>query len=164
MENCANEYIEAVTYSIMIYEDFNRHIFARWLEYMCFFFTNKICFFLSPKNYTLGIMQIRTNKYITNEQSIIKAIEIIKKVALRYNKEVDKNENEQTYLDAVYEIAGAYNCYDYDYQVSVQEIFTNIEKNYYNILDNYNNLYRRGKKYKHKFKRVSHSSFSNKIE
>ena len=154
MENCANEYIEAVTYSIMMYEDFNRHILARWIEYVCFFFTNKICFFLPTKNYTLGIMQIRTNKYITNEQSIIKAIEIIKKVALRYKQEVDKNESEQTYLDAVYEIAGDYNCGNYDYQVAVQEIFTSIEKNYERIIDDYNNIDKRSKTYKHNVKRA----------
>lgn len=154
-DNCSNEFLEAVTYSIMIYEDFNRHILARWIEYVCFFFTNKICFFLPPKNYTLGMMQIRTNKYITNEQSIIKAIEKIKKAAMKYKQK------EHNYIYAVQEIAGFYNCYNDEYQNAIKDVFMNIEKNYNNILDNYNNLCRRGKKYKHKYKRASHSNLSN---
>lgn len=151
-DNCSNEYLEAVTYSIMIYEDFNRHIIARWIEY--------ISFFLTKKNHTLGIMQVNTNKLINDEQSIILAIEKIKKAALKY-KQKEQN-NKETYIYAVHEIAGFYNCYNDGYQNAIQDVFMNIEKKYYNILENFNNLYRRDKKNKHKFKRVSHSNLSNK--
>lgn len=61
-----NDFYEALTYSIMIYEDFNRPIVIRWIEYLRFFITKK--------PHTLGIMQIMTNTYINNEDSIRLAI------------------------------------------------------------------------------------------
>lgn len=48
-----NGFYEALTYSIMIYEDFNRPRVVRWIEY--------IRFWITKKPHSLGIMQVQTN-------------------------------------------------------------------------------------------------------
>lgn len=58
-----NEKLKAIVYSVIIIEDFNRYPIARKLEYI-FFRLNK------KKMRTLGIMQVRTDKYISNEDSV----------------------------------------------------------------------------------------------
>ena len=50
-----NDFYEALTYSIMIYEDFNRPRVVRWIEYLRFWITRK--------PHTLGIMQVTTDKH-----------------------------------------------------------------------------------------------------
>ena len=62
--------LNILVYAIMIFEDYNRPWFIRLLEYVKFFYT---------KEATLGIMQVKTKKFINNVESIQLAIEKIKK-------------------------------------------------------------------------------------
>ncbi len=131
-EKCSNEFYEAATYSIMIYENFNRPPFVRLIEYLHFYITKK--------PHTLGIMQVHTDKYINNETSIINAIKIITEATLKYkhNKKDSSCKDEPEY--AIYNIAGIYNCNNYEYQNEIQNIFINIKRNYNNIDENYNEI------------------------
>lgn len=58
-----NEVLEAITYAILIYEDFNRPKLARVIE--------NIKFRLTKKTHTLGVMQVSTNKLLTDNESVI---------------------------------------------------------------------------------------------
>lgn len=132
---CSNEFYEAATYAIMICEDFNRPVIIRWIEY--------IRFFITKKPHTLGIMQVRTDKYINNRISIIKGIDIIKKAAYKHKKEIKRGKDESDYDSphyAIYKIAGIYNCNNEDYQSEVSSIFDTIESLYKNINDSYNTI------------------------
>ena len=104
-----NDKLEALTYSIMIYEDFNRPAIVRFFE--------KISFQIKKKPHTLGIMQFYTNKYITDKESLELGIQkikkdyktvkneiqltsdyfIIKEVAIKYN-------SGNKYADEIYEL------------------------------------------------------------
>jgi hypothetical protein len=58
-----NDILKAVTYAIIIHENFNRSIVVRWLE--------NIAFFITKRPHSLGVMQFPTNEYITDKQSVI---------------------------------------------------------------------------------------------
>jgi len=77
-----NDLYEALTYSIMIYEDYNRPRIIRWIEY--------IRFFITKKEHSLGIMQVKTTTYINNKDSLLLAMNIIK---TNTQKIIAENEN-----------------------------------------------------------------------
>lgn len=58
-----NEALDVLVYAILIYEDFNRPRITRWVEYLFFFLQRT-----RPR--TLGIMQFRTTRYITDTESV----------------------------------------------------------------------------------------------
>ena len=64
-----NKKLKLLTYSIMIYENYNRPMIIRVLEYIKFFIIGRA---------TLGVMQVTTKKYITNEESVKIGYKIIK--------------------------------------------------------------------------------------
>ena len=64
--------LESLIYTIMIYENFNRPPFFRFLERMIFPYFSK----------TLGIMQVETKEKISDEQSVDIAIE---RISNKYN-------------------------------------------------------------------------------
>lgn len=156
--NCPNEFLEATTYSIMIYENLNRPAIIRRIE--------SIRFKLTKKPHTLGIMQVQTDSLISNEQSIIKAIGLIQNAAIEHKKKEKEIENElqkeienkkekekdddkhklKTYyyqsplVYAVSEIAQTYNEGDPDYKDEVEAIFTIISKKYSHIQEHYDAL------------------------
>ena len=116
-KECDNYFFTQVIYAIMIYENFNRPQIVRWIEY--------ICFWLTKKTHTLGIMQVKSSKWITNEQSIILAIN---KVKSDCNSIINGFVNDigGFYLtDVVGKIAGKYNKSD-DYVDEVEQIFFTI--------------------------------------
>jgi|1048.fasta_scaffold01113_9 hypothetical protein len=57
-----NEILESIVYAIIIYEDFNRPKIARQIE--------NLKFRLTKKTHTLGVMQVRTEKSITDLESV----------------------------------------------------------------------------------------------
>ncbi|WP_138765804.1 hypothetical protein [Pedobacter xixiisoli] len=61
-ENTKNDALEITAYSILIYEDFNRPLVARWVEYLTFFLTRK--------KHSLGVMQFPTDKLVNDQQSV----------------------------------------------------------------------------------------------
>ncbi len=128
---CHNDFYEAVTYSIMIYEDFNRPKIVRFFE--------KIHFCITKKSHTLGIMQVRTNKMIDDKTSIILAIKKIKKATMTHKNNVKEDECDSPY-NAVNEIAGIYNCHNEDYQREIDHIFNIIKSKFNNIEKHYNKI------------------------
>ncbi|MHA4896225.1 hypothetical protein ACXZ1K_15845 [Pedobacter sp. PWIIR3] len=70
-----NKALEVLTYAILIYEDFNRPLIVRWIEYLVFFVTGR--------SHTLGIMQIRTNHYIGDRQSVDLGV---RKITMKYTQ------------------------------------------------------------------------------
>lgn len=124
-----NDFYEALTYSIMIYEDFNRPVVVRWFEY--------IHFWLTKKSHTLGIMQVTTDEYINDEISIKLAMEIIQNHGNDFIKEYTNHECRKFYTSissAVWYIGGKYNGGDYTYKEEIESIFDTISKNYSNVL------------------------------
>ncbi|MBO4612619.1 MAG: hypothetical protein J5671_05550 [Bacteroidaceae bacterium] len=124
-KHCENDFYEVATYSILICENFNRPTIVRWVEYLRFFLTR------TP--HTLGVMQVRTNKYINDGKSIVKAIDIIKQAGLKHKQKVATEKNEYSYdspNSALYEIAGCYNCNNVDYQSEVCSIYETVKENY----------------------------------
>jgi len=83
-----------LVYAIMIFENYNRPWFARKLEYL------KLFFF---KNATLGIMQVNSKKYISDEESIKKGVAIIENSYKKLPKNIKKEKKIEKVL---YE----YNC------------------------------------------------------
>lgn len=119
-----NSFCEALTYSIMIYEDFNRPKIVRWIEYFHFWITQK--------PHSLGVMQVLTSHCINNEQSIILAMKKIcedtNQYMEEYNMEVILPEN---YSYASYWISKQYNSGDYSYGDEVRSIFDIISDRFY---------------------------------
>lgn len=82
-----NEILESIAYAILIYEDFNRPKIARYME--------EIKFRLTNKPHTLGVMQVRTTKIITDTESVKQGTQ---KIVDAYNK----------YLETTTEQGGEY--------------------------------------------------------
>lgn len=124
-----NDFYEALTYSIMIYEDFNRPIIVRWVEY--------IHFWITKKPHTLGIMQVTTEKYITDKESIGQAMLIIQNLGNDFINEYENSEYREYYTSvssAIGYIGRKYNGGGYKYQEEIESIFETISHNYANIL------------------------------
>ena len=116
-KECNNYFFIQVVYSIMIYENFNRPIIVRWIEY--------IHFWITKKPHTLGIMQITSSKWINNEQSISLAIKKITSDCESIIQEYAKNGASFCLDTVVAKIAGKYNKDD-DYVEEVGQIFSTI--------------------------------------
>lgn len=123
-----NDFYEALTYSIMIYEDFNRPIIVRWIEYACFW--------LTKKSHTLGIMQVTTDEYIDNIESIRRAVKIIEDLGNDFIEEYSNSEWEYytSVPFAINYISEKYNGGGYKYSSEIQSIFDVIKTNYTNVL------------------------------
>ena len=124
-----NDFYEALTYSIMIYEDFNRPIIIRWIEYARFW--------LTKKSHTLGIMQVMTDEYIDNIESIRRAMKIIEDLGNDFIGEYSNSEWREYYTSvssAISYISEKYNGGNYKYSSEIQSIFDVIESNYANVL------------------------------
>lgn len=124
-----NDFYEALTYSIMIYEDFNRPIIIRWIEYARFW--------LTKKSHTLGIMQVMTDEYIDNIESIRRAMKIIEDLGNDFIEEYSNSEWREYYTSvssAISYISEKYNGGNYKYSSEIQSIFDVIESNYANVL------------------------------
>lgn len=79
---CKNETFQAIFFSIMIMENYNRPWFLRILEYIFFVF-KKIIY--KEAFMTLGIMQIRTSALIGNVKSIRLAEEYMQEEIIKHH-------------------------------------------------------------------------------
>ena len=108
------DHFKALVYAIMIYEDFNRPKFARFVE--------RTLFFKSKMPHTYGVMQVMSHTPLSDEESVIQGIAKIKSLA---NAEIDSKED----VDAVYarglvyDIAEKYNPGDRDYCNQVMQVY-----------------------------------------
>lgn len=129
-EGTNNDFYESLTYSIMIYEDFNRPKLVRYIEY--------VSFWIKRKPHTLGIMQVMTNEFINDEDSIRLAMGKI----IDDGKRAFKEYSEQTYFDShclAYNIAHRYNPGDANYANEIGDIYSYISSMFYkDIPDSYN--------------------------
>ena len=114
---CNNYFFTQVIYAIMINENFNRPKIARWIEY--------ICFWITKKPHTLGIMQVTSSKWINDEQSISLATNKIISDCECIIQEYAKNEQSFCLESVVAKIAGKYNR-DNDYVEEVEQTFSTI--------------------------------------
>lgn len=115
---CNNNYFFIqIVYSIMIYENFNRPRFVRWIEY--------IHFSLTKKPHTLGIMQVASSKWINDTQSVILAINKIKSDCDNIVDDYAKRKEEFSLRLIVRKIAGKYNKDD-AYVEEVELLFNTI--------------------------------------
>lgn len=119
-----NELLEAIVYSILIYEDFNRPKIARFVENMKFNITKK--------PHTLGVMQFYTKKMISDRESVELGTQKICSKYLSLLEEFRKNP-QRFYGDwqLVDEIINDYNGGS-SYHSEVSELFTKIRTSFYN--------------------------------
>lgn len=84
-----NEILESIVYAIIIYEDFNRPKIARQIENLKFKLTNK--------PHTLGVMQVRSDKLISDLESVKLGTE---KIVNAYKKYLENpTESSSDYFD-----------------------------------------------------------------
>ncbi|MCL9810106.1 hypothetical protein [Flavobacterium luminosum] len=84
-----NEILESIVYAIIIYEDFNRPKIARQIE--------NLKFKLTKKPHTLGVMQVRSDKLISDLESVKIGTE---KIVNAYKKYLENpTENSSDYFD-----------------------------------------------------------------
>jgi hypothetical protein len=84
-----NEILESIVYAIIIYEDFNRPKIARQVE--------NLKFRLTKKPHTLGVMQVRSDKLISDLESVKLGTE---KIVNAYKKYLENpTENSSDYFD-----------------------------------------------------------------
>jgi hypothetical protein len=126
-----NDFYEALTYSIMIYEDFNRPVIVRYAEYLSFCITRK--------PHSLGIMQMTTDKYIDNKESIRLAMQKIVADSDKAWMAMSKNTFIESIISSSYvasQIGHYYNPGDYNYASEIREIFNQISKSFYGPMPN----------------------------
>ena len=113
--------LNQIIYAIIIHENFNRPKAYRLIEYISGFFT---------KDRSYGIMQVRSNKPLSDLESVKNGTEIIvekyKSLIPEYLKEMEKEENNKEYYtsfdfvdnDFQMKLIRSYNhCDDYAYDV-----------------------------------------------
>ncbi len=117
-EELKNKKIEPLLYAIMIYEDFNRPRGIRFFE--------NISFYLTRKKHTLGLMQIATQKYIDDIESLRLAIIKIEQSYMTAMENVEHIEREyQRHENMTYFVLQNYNLsssYIREVQMLEQEI------------------------------------------
>lgn len=117
-----NEVLEALTYAILIYEDFNRPKLARLVE--------DLKFRITKKPHTLGVMQVLSTKLLTDTESVILGST---KIVNAYRKYLQKpNEDNQEYYEwsAMSQIIGDYNT-GTSYGDEVTELAQKIKEEFY---------------------------------
>jgi hypothetical protein len=78
-----NEVVEAICYAIIIYESFNRPMLVRIIE--------NVKFFATKKPHTLGIMQVNSNKMISDRQSVQMGCEKVNAAFVRFKEHYEKD-------------------------------------------------------------------------
>lgn len=117
-----NEILEAITFTILIYEDFNRPKMVRYIE--------NLKFKITQKPHTLGVMQVLTEKKITDKESVILGAKKIVKSHKKYLEHINKNEEDFYEWSAFSAIIGDYNTgSNYGYEVT--DLVTTIKEEFY---------------------------------
>ncbi len=120
----SSDFYKAVVYSIMVYEDFNRPAIARFMERRLFHF--------SKKPHTYGIMQVKSSKPLSDEESVIKACEKIKADVMSVLQNINHHDEESLLLFDFYsEIFSLYNPRDEEYSNQVIQVYENIVARFY---------------------------------
>jgi hypothetical protein len=121
-ESTKNQILEALIYAIMIYEDFNRPKIVRFIE--------NILFRISKKPRTLGIMQVKTDKFISDKESVMLGVNKVLEAHAAYLKKVNNFPEEYYEWSACNFIASNYNG-GTSYSTEINRLFTIIKENFY---------------------------------
>ena len=143
----SNDNLQALVYAVMIYEDFNRPKIVRFIE--------NVSFRLTKKRHSLGLMQVQTEEFINDMQSVTlgvdkinrshhKAIKKLKKKAKKGMKKRRK-EKKKLYADTGIIIPDS----SYNQELSDWEIVRYILKDYnkdgeyiYEVSNLYNKIFK----------------------
>lgn len=109
---------EGLVYSIMIVENYNRPFLIRCAEYMLFFFCRK--------KMSLGIMQVKTSKFITEKESVdlgAKKIVALRQQYMQPEHYDALNEYEKRLAYLIDYVANEYNGGGNNYADEVEAIF-----------------------------------------
>lgn len=98
--NTRNKKLAYITYSILLYENYNRPFFYRGLEYIKFIFTRR------PTS--LGIMQVTSRTLISSKTSVKKGYKIIKNEYYRLKKKY-RRDNRPLDIFFITEVIKKYN-------------------------------------------------------
>ncbi len=116
-----SDFMRALTFSIMIYENFNRSSTARSLE--------RILLKGSKKKHTYGVMQVMSDQVLTDEESVDLGM---KKVERDCQKVFTEEERDETYATWIVSyVAEAYNGGDENYSSEVIDVFRRLNEKYY---------------------------------
>lgn len=122
--------LRALTFSIMIYENYNRSGFARFLE--------RILLKNSKKKHTYGIMQFSSDHILTDEESIDLGM---KKIEQDYKNSISEatSDGSTNFLVpwVVCQVAKAYNGGDEHYSDEVRDVFTRLSEKFYTSIPQY---------------------------
>jgi len=121
-EATQNEALEAVVYAILIYEDFNRPKVVRIIE--------NLKQRLTKKPHTLGVMQVRSDKAISDLESVKRGTEKVVDAYKQYLDKLTKDDGVYYEYSAYYEIIVNYNGGS-SYQTEVTNLISVIMENCY---------------------------------
>jgi hypothetical protein len=117
-----NEMLESIVYAVIIYEDFNRPKIARWIE--------NLKFKVTKKPHTLGVMQVRSDRLLSDFESVQLGTEKIIEAYKKYiEKLVEKNESFSE-CAAIHSIIEDYNTGS-SYNSEVSELADIIKNTFY---------------------------------
>ncbi|RYD96128.1 MAG: hypothetical protein EOP54_14485 [Sphingobacteriales bacterium] len=117
-----NEILEAITFAIIIYEDFNRPKLARIIENIKFRLTNR--------PHTLGVMQVTTSKLLTDLESVsLGTTKIVDAYKMYLQKPIEKNQDYYEW-STISEIISEYNT-GKSYSNEVTELTLEIKEEFY---------------------------------
>ncbi|WP_459470188.1 hypothetical protein [Aquirufa beregesia] len=117
-----NEVLEAITYAILIYEDFNRPKLARVIE--------DIKFQITKKPHTLGVMQVSSTKLLTDTESVILGTtKIVDAYKIYLQKPTEENQDYYEW-SVMSQIIGDYNT-GTSYGYEVIELAQTIKEEFY---------------------------------
>ncbi len=117
-----NEALEGIGYAILIYEDFNRPKPLRWIETLRFIFTKK--------PHTLGVMQVLSDRYITDKESVELGMTKIKKAHEKYLSKSSVSSEDSYEWSVMNEIISDYNVGN-SYYSEVSNLVEYIKENFY---------------------------------
>jgi hypothetical protein len=117
-----NEVLEAITYAIIIYEDFNRPKLARIIE--------NIKFRITKKPHTLGVMQVSTSRLLTDSESVILGTTKIVDAYKSYLQKPDEENYDYYEWSAMSQIIGEYNT-GTSYSYEVTDLAQTIKEEFY---------------------------------
>lgn len=125
---CNNEFAEALLFSIMINENFNRPKAARCLE--------RVLFAKSSKRHSYGIMQVMSDRVLTDEESIELAAKKINDSMGGYIATAQVSYDNRIWtFDIIDFVAKDYNNGD-QYGTEIQSIFNVLKDVFYPVVEN----------------------------
>ena len=117
-----NEILECIVYAVLIYEDFNRPKIARHIE--------NLIFKLTKKPHTLGVMQVKSNKLISDFESVKLGTEKIVNSHKKYLETTTETENVLVEYFANEFIISEYNA-GTSYKEEVTDLTNIIKESFY---------------------------------